>query len=514
MKHSGPTAAPNRIRHISTESAARDASVTLPMNGLSRERHVRQQHVEMPLVHRDVGRLAHRPARVVHPLRHVGELHEVAEILDRRIPPPPLHVPHEGRPVDRRQHQVLAADGDVPLRVARVLHILPRRRGAEAPRQPLRQMHPVAAHVGPGPAPELQRRRVVGEPHAGLLQHRLGIGLDQRQPLLVEDLVGRDPPPDERRGPDPRRRALRPPRRPAAAPAPASGRPGLGCSFAHRPLLQAPRLSFYRSPPRAVRQIPPPQAPPATPSHGNRSKVRTKLSPLLRRPRRSLHLLLSGRFPAPGAGIDRRRPASSASAGWRAMSAAIALTNAARPRSSLPIPARMSRSASGCRPRRGGTFPARSSATAGRGGGAARAAPRGRGRRTGPERAGARLRTGRASARRSGQSTRGRASGRSARRAAGTAARRRGRPPRGGRVPDPVAAARSLEDHEGFRSEAAGPAGDRGAGRGVGRTRATARRGPALARGERLRSAKALRPSPGSRRSLRAIARDSPRPPH
>ena len=36
MKQSGPTrSAPNRMRHISTESAARSGSVTLPMNGLS-----------------------------------------------------------------------------------------------------------------------------------------------------------------------------------------------------------------------------------------------------------------------------------------------------------------------------------------------------------------------------------------------------------------------------------------------------------------------------------------------
>ena len=45
----------------------------------------------------------------------------------------------------------------------------------------------------------------------------------------------------------------------------------------------------------------------------------------------------------PMPGIERSRPASSASAGWRAMCAAIALSNAARRRSSLASPARMSR---------------------------------------------------------------------------------------------------------------------------------------------------------------------------
>ena len=170
----------------------------------------------MPLVDRDVGRLADRAARVVHPLRRIGELHEVAEVLDRRIAPPVLHVPHERRPVDRRQHETLAADRHVALGVARVLHVLPRRGGAEPPRQPLRQMHPVAAHVGARVLPQLQRLGVVGEPHPDLLEHRLGVRLDQREPLLVEDLVVRDPPPDERRRLDPQRRALGPPRRAAA----------------------------------------------------------------------------------------------------------------------------------------------------------------------------------------------------------------------------------------------------------------------------------------------------------
>ena len=184
---------------------------------------MREQHVEVPLVHRDVGRLADRAARVVHPLRRIGELHEVAEVLDRRIAPTVLHVPHEGRPVNRRQHETFSADCHVALRVARVLHVLPRRSGAETAREPPRQVHPVAAHVGARVPPELQRLGILGEAHPDLLEHRLGIRLDQRQPLLVEDLVVRDPPLDERRRLDPHRRALRPPRRPASPAPPAAG---------------------------------------------------------------------------------------------------------------------------------------------------------------------------------------------------------------------------------------------------------------------------------------------------
>ena len=184
---------------------------------------MRQQHVEMPLVHRHVGRLAHRAARMVQPLRRVGELHEVAEILDRRIAPAVLVVPHERRPVDRRQHQVAPADRHVALRIPRPLHVFARRGRTQPPRQPLRQMHPVAAHVGTGVLPEREGGRVLGEAHADLLQHRLGVRLDQRQPFLVEDLVVRDAPPDERRRLDVHRRPLGPPRRSATgAPGPAT----------------------------------------------------------------------------------------------------------------------------------------------------------------------------------------------------------------------------------------------------------------------------------------------------
>ena len=209
---------------------------------------MREQHVEVALVHRDVGRLADGAARVVQPLRRIGELHEVAEVRDRRIAPPVLHVAHERRPVDRRQHEVLPADGHAALRVARVLDVLARRGGAELARQPLRQMHPVAAHVRAGVPPQLQRLGVVGEAHPDLLEHRLGVGLDQRQPLLVEDLVVRDPPPDERRRLDPRRRPLGPPRRAAAAAAPpapvaASAVSLIACSFTRDPPATC-RLAF------------------------------------------------------------------------------------------------------------------------------------------------------------------------------------------------------------------------------------------------------------------------------
>ena len=119
-------------------------------------------------------------------------------------------------------------------------------------------MHPVAAHVGAGVRQSASAAGVVGEAHADLLEHRLGVGLDQRQPLLVEDLVVRDAPPDERRRLDPHRRPLGPPRRAAAAAAAPAARCRFG-GLAHRML--------------------PPRAPPRAPS-------RRLLAPKPRPPRR------------------------------------------------------------------------------------------------------------------------------------------------------------------------------------------------------------------------------------
>jgi hypothetical protein len=49
-------------------------------------------------------------------------------------------------------------------------------------------MHPLAPDVRAGVAPERERARIVDEVDADLLEHRLGIGLDDRERLGVQDL--------------------------------------------------------------------------------------------------------------------------------------------------------------------------------------------------------------------------------------------------------------------------------------------------------------------------------------
>ncbi len=95
---------------------------------LVRKRHMREQHVQMPLVHRNICRLAHRAARMVQPLRHIAKFHEVAEIFHSRIAPTAFGIMHEGRAIHRGQHHVLAANIHRPLRIAGMLGIRRRSR--------------------------------------------------------------------------------------------------------------------------------------------------------------------------------------------------------------------------------------------------------------------------------------------------------------------------------------------------------------------------------------------------
>src|SRR5262245_6884770 len=119
-------------------------------------------HVEMPLVHRQVDRLTYRTAGVVHCRRHVGELYEVAEILDCGVAAALVQTADEGRTIDRREHRVLTADIDVARRIAGMLHILPRRALLDnGSRQTTGKMNAGASDVGTSSPPQLQSLRIL-----------------------------------------------------------------------------------------------------------------------------------------------------------------------------------------------------------------------------------------------------------------------------------------------------------------------------------------------------------------
>ena len=174
---------------------------------------MRQQHVEVTLVHRHIGRLTDRAARMVQPFGHIAQLHEIAEILDGRITAATFGIAHEGRAVDRRQHQIATADLDIALGVAGVLGERPRRGLGQLARQPTGNMHPLAPHIGACGFPQLQRGRVLDEIDADFFQHRLGVVLDDLKRFFVQNLEIRDVALDEPRGFERHRRPLCPPGR-------------------------------------------------------------------------------------------------------------------------------------------------------------------------------------------------------------------------------------------------------------------------------------------------------------
>ena len=114
---------PNRSLAIATVSRGALRLGDRAHEGLIREPDMAVDHVEMALVDRQVDRLAHRAAGMMDEGRHVGELHEIAEILDGGVAAALVEVADEGRAVDRREDRVVAADDDVALGVARMLDV-------------------------------------------------------------------------------------------------------------------------------------------------------------------------------------------------------------------------------------------------------------------------------------------------------------------------------------------------------------------------------------------------------
>src|SRR5690606_3058193 len=147
-------------------------------------------HVEVPLGDGQVDRLAQRPSGVVEGGGHVGELGEVAEVLDRGVPPAAVQVAHERAAVGGGEDHMGVADLHAPLRVAGVLGV-PGRGGRldDLAAHPFGETHPGAVDVGAVVGEDPQRLGEVHDLDAHLGQEAVGVLFDGRQPLLVEHLV-------------------------------------------------------------------------------------------------------------------------------------------------------------------------------------------------------------------------------------------------------------------------------------------------------------------------------------
>ena len=81
---------------------------------------MRQHHIQMPFVDRNIRRLADCAARVVQPGAAIGQLHEVLKILQRRIAAATLEIGDKGRSIAGHQDNIVTAQRDGVGRVAGV----------------------------------------------------------------------------------------------------------------------------------------------------------------------------------------------------------------------------------------------------------------------------------------------------------------------------------------------------------------------------------------------------------
>ena len=151
-------------------------------------------HLEMALVDRQVDRLAQRPAAVVERPTRVGQLHEVAEVLDRGVAPALVEVVDERRAVGRHEDHVRVADLHAPGGVARQLREQARRRRLDQrAAHAAREADPRAIHVGAGTTEDPDRIREVDDLDPDLLEERVGVRLDLLEAAGRHDLDRRQP---------------------------------------------------------------------------------------------------------------------------------------------------------------------------------------------------------------------------------------------------------------------------------------------------------------------------------
>ena len=163
-----------------------------PHERLIRQGHVREQHIQVTLVHRHIRRLANRTTRMVQPLGHIAKLHELLKIGHCCITTATLGITHKWRAVDWRQNKVLATNHNVPFRVAGMLG--KRRRGscAQLACKPTRNTHPLALNLSTSSTPTLKRLRAIDKVHANFGQNCFGIALDDLQRGLVQNFIVRN----------------------------------------------------------------------------------------------------------------------------------------------------------------------------------------------------------------------------------------------------------------------------------------------------------------------------------
>ena len=130
---------------------------------------MRQQHVKMAFVHRNIGGLTDGAARMVKPFGHVAQFHKLFEIVHRRIAATADTVADKRRTIDRRQNEVITADFYGAFWVAGMLGEFRGGGFAQLARQSFRQANPFALNIGTGLFPAFQCLRIVHKVNADFL---------------------------------------------------------------------------------------------------------------------------------------------------------------------------------------------------------------------------------------------------------------------------------------------------------------------------------------------------------
>ena len=172
---------------------------------------MRINHIEVAFGDGDVHRLADRAAAVMQMRGHIGEFHEVLEILQRRVAPASIKVMNERGAVIRREHRGVSADLHISSRISGVLRIC---RGGvllhDLAAKSAGEADAVAVDLGASVAKPLDRGRLAADLDADAFEDQIGVKLKERETLLTDNLYRRQFARNERRG-----SRLRPTFRPA-----------------------------------------------------------------------------------------------------------------------------------------------------------------------------------------------------------------------------------------------------------------------------------------------------------
>ena len=154
---------------------------------------MRQQHVEMPLGHRNIAGLAGDEPGVMQGRQRVGQFHQTVEIVERAVATPALQVAYERRTVNRREYLMRPANAYRPRRIAGHLRELRRSTGQQATHQFGGRADAGARDFGARFPPAPQGLRVVAELDTGLLQQPESLTFNTRQRLVIQQGVMRNP---------------------------------------------------------------------------------------------------------------------------------------------------------------------------------------------------------------------------------------------------------------------------------------------------------------------------------